>query len=504
MNKTKINITKIITEFTNFVKKYKNNSPRNCQINAIKALFNKHNPKFLFNLCCGAGKTIIESFLVYKEIKDCEDKGEKARVMIASHRLLLNNQLVKIVNSALKSNNIDNVEWWSLSSNVSFDIGNSEHINASKFTKNCLEYIKSSDKHVIIIACAASEKKHFKEIDSDTMENILNDELKTLNVTKFLNLIVQDEIHKDIPSKVLKNFEKIADKIYGFTATPNNSNKKWFGDNNCFEYLFNEALNDGITVKGKLFICKTLAKKLEKCEASSIIHCFEHLNTKCKSMKMPAVFLNYFSSVDNLIKYEKTIIEKYSDKVDVAVFASYKEIKDEKTGTKNIIQCELNGKKITKEELLVYCQTGRDVNKPLIILSAFMIVEGIDIPAINGVGIWCEKNDANMFQAACRGCRTDKNFPNKTHFYIYTSEYLASESKDFLEKLYNGFNHQLDFGDGQEDCTGTGKSIKTNIKNSQDSYLIVGANSIKTVNCLINEITLNYENIIDYIVMNSK
>ena len=85
-----------------------------------------------------------------------------------------------------------------------------------------------------------------------------------------------------------------------------------------------------------------------------------------------------------------------------------------------------------------------------------MIVEGIDLPSVNGVGIWCDKNDQNLFQAACRGCRTA---PGKTGYNIYVSEEL-SDCKDFLYKLYNGFDGELDFGDGQEDCTGTGSSGK--------------------------------------------
>lgn len=491
MNKTKNNVKSVLKEFKKFVKKYKKQNPRECQIKAVETLFGKAHSKFLFNMCCGAGKTIIESFLIFKEIVDCNKNGKLARVMVASHRLLLNNQLVQIVNDALNSNKITNVEWWSLSSNVTFELGNGDVIQANKFTKDSIDSIKVSDKHIIIVACAASEKKHFKEMDSNTMENILNNELKKLEADNFLNLIVQDEIHKDIPTKVLRNFEKISDKVFGFTATPNNKNIEWF-EGNVYEYWFSKALEDGIVVKGKLYISKPRAKNIEKQEASNIIKCFEHLSCECKKMNIVPVFLNYFSSVDNLTHYEKTITNKYGSSVDVAVFASYKEIKDEKGATKVVSQCELNNAKKTKEELLEFCQTQRNKNKPLIILSAYMIVEGIDIPSINGVGIWCEKNDANMFQAACRGCRTDIiNNPNKTHFYIYTSEYLAAESKDFLEKLYNGFNEQLDFGDGQEDCEGTGKTNDDDSKNNQDGFIIVPAKAVKTVSAVIEEITLD-------------
>ena len=498
MNKIKQeNVNKIVEEFKKFVLRFKREPARKCQVEAIKALFTGYHSRFLFDLCCGAGKTIIEAFLVYKEIINSKTKNKYSRVMIASHRLLLNNQLVDIVNAALTANKITNVKWFNLSS-ATIKING---IVAAPFKKTSINTIRSCQDHVIIIACAASEKNHFKEKNTDMMENILNEELEEKtqmiadnNKSKFLNAIIQDEIHKDIPSKVLNNFNIISNKVFGFTATPNNKNLEWFGSENIFEYWFFKALEDGIVVKGKLYISKPNAKKWKKKEATNLIECFEHLKKKCKKMGLIPVFLNYFSSVDSLTEYAQTIIKKYGNKVDVAVFASYKEIKDEKGATKIEVQCELNGVVKSKAELLKYCQERDDNSKPLIILSAFMIVEGIDIPSINGVGIWCEKNDANMFQAACRGCRTDKKHPNKTHFYIYTSEYLATESKNFLTKLYNGFNGELDFGDGQDDCKGNGKNDdKSRKKNTQDGFVVVPASSIKTATAIIKEVQIEYK-----------
>lgn len=502
MNKKKFNVVKvdkIVERFERFVKKYKSEKPRKCQIAAIRAFYTGYYKHFhfLFDMCCGAGKTIIEAFLIFMEIVECNKNHNFARIMIASHRLLLNKQLVNIVNDALRTNKITNVKWFNLSSATMKING----IIAAPFKKTSINTIMNCEEHAIVIACAASEKKHFKEINTDMMENIFNELLEEKSQmiadntkTKFLNLILQDEIHKDIPAKVLNNFDAISEKVIGFSATPNKKIIEWFGNENIFEYRFCQALLDGIVVKGCLYIAKTNAKRLKNKEATYIIECFEHLKNECKIMKLIPVYLNYFSSVDNLMSYAKTIIKKYGDTVDVAVFASYKEIIDEKNGKKTEIQCELNGMPMSKDELLEYCQKRDDNSKPLIILSAFMIVEGIDIPSINGVGIWCEKNDANMFQAACRGCRTDKKHPNKTHFYIYTSEELATDTKDFLSKLYNGFNGQLDFGDGQDDCKGTGKKGDNSTKNTQDGFVVVPASAIKTVSAIIKEVKIAYQN----------
>ena len=499
---------KIISEFETFIKLVKDLTPRKCQNDALKALYSYVHTHYLFNMCCGSGKTFIAAFLIYKEILESNNANKLAKIMIASHRLLLNDQIVRIVNEALSKTGITNVDWWSLSSNVGFcyDSNNKPTIEAYKFTKNSIDSINCSDKHVIVVACAASEKKHFDETKSNTiLESIfeerfeaeLEENTQTISDNtnnKFFNLIIQDEIHKDIPIKILNNFDKISNKIYGFTATPNRKNLEWFGRENVFTYKFSEALSDGNVCYGKLYVSKTNVKKVDKQEATHLIECYEHLNEKCLEMSLTPVFLNYFSAVDNLPIYENSIIKKYGDKVDVAVFASLKAIKDNKNFTKYIVQCSLNGNPMDKEKLLKYCQRDNK-EKPLIILSAFMIVEGIDIPDINGVGIWCEKNDANMFQAACRGCRVDnEKYPNKTHFYIYTSKELAFESKEFLTKLYNGFDGKLDFGDGQEDCKGKGKKDNNgNGKNNKDGYTIVPAKSINGATAVINEIVIEFE-----------
>ena len=160
MNKIKQeNVNKIVEEFKKFVLRFKREPARQCQIDAIRALFSGHHPHFLFDLCCGAGKTIIEAFLVYKELIDSKTKNKYARVMIASHRLLLNNQLVDIVNAALTANKITNVKWFNLSS-ATIKING---IVAAPFKKTSINTIRSCQDHVIIIACAASEKKHFKK-----------------------------------------------------------------------------------------------------------------------------------------------------------------------------------------------------------------------------------------------------------------------------------------------------------------------------------------------------
>ena len=188
-----VTVDKIVERFVRFVKKYKHEKPRKCQIAAIRAFYTGYYKHFhfLFDMCCGAGKTIIEAFLIFMEIVECNKNHNFARIMIASHRLLLNKQLVNIVNDALTSNKITNVKWFNLSSATMKING----IIAAPFKKTSIKTIMNCEEHAIVIACAASEKKHFKEKNTDMIENIFNALLEEKsqmiydNAKMFFNLI---------------------------------------------------------------------------------------------------------------------------------------------------------------------------------------------------------------------------------------------------------------------------------------------------------------------------
>ena len=92
--------------FAEMLMKINKSSMRTCQREAITALAayrNKLYSKngFLFKICCGGGKTLIEAFFILKEILKAEAEERKARICIASHRLLLNNQLLQNVYAIL-------------------------------------------------------------------------------------------------------------------------------------------------------------------------------------------------------------------------------------------------------------------------------------------------------------------------------------------------------------------------------------------------------------------
>lgn len=82
--------------------------------------------------------------------------------------------------------------------------------------------------------------------------------------------------------------------------------------------------------------------------------------------------------------------------------------------------------------------------------------EGIDIKAINGVCILCDKRENNLYQAICRG---DRTAPGKKKFNIYITADSDDQIHDFLDKMVEGFESEIDFGDGIE--LGAGKEVET-------------------------------------------
>ena len=491
--------------FAEMLMKINKSSMRTCQREAITALAAYRNKLYsknglLFKICCGGGKTLIEAFFILKEILKAEAEERKARICIASHRLLLNNQLLQNVYAILAAYGIK-VWYYSASSAGTAKIDDDKEIQLRKFTKDLFKLDEDGErmldvinKHIIVIACAKTENALFKDYDEDftTIANIS----ETNSSTPIFDLLVQDEAHKECSKKLIESLMKISKFALFFTATPNRILEKNFS---CQIYSFNfkRALELNYVVKGTLYIAQRKKAKMTdaKRQSSYIEYAFKHLIAH--STQNP-ILLNYLPSVDNMPKIAETLRKAFPD-VNIVTFASPKIVKNKKNGMKTndgyTVECKFNDESLKKEDML---ERLRRVDRPTIILSAFMIVEGIDLPSVNGVGIWCDKNDQNLFQAACRGCRTATG---KTGYNIYVSEELA-DCKDFLYKLYNGFDGELDFGDGQEDCTGTGSSQKNTP--DDNTVRIVPAAAVNTVMVKFDEVKIESEEEINELAAENK
>lgn len=490
--------------FTEMLMKINKSSLRVCQLEAINALalyrsklYTKNG--YLFKICCGGGKTLIEAFFILKEILKAESEGRKARICIASHRLLLNNQLLQNVYVILKAYGIK-VWYYSASSAGTAKIDDDTEIQLRKFKKDLFKLdedgermLDAINKHIVVLACAKTENTLFKDYDEDATK--IANISETNSATPIFDLVLQDEAHKECSKKLIESLMKISKFASFFTATPNRVLERIFS-HQTYSFNFKRALELNYVVKGTLYIAKREKAKMStaKMQSSYIEYAFKHL---CSHSAQNQILLNYLPSVDNMPKIAETLRRVFKD-VNIVTFASEKIVEVKKDGMKTdegyAVKCMFNDEPLKKEEML---ERLRHVDKPTIILSAFMIVEGIDLPSVNGVGIWCDKNEHNLFQAVCRGCRMA---PGKTGYNIYVSDDLA-KCEDFLYKLYSGFDGEMDFGDGQEDCTGTGSSPK----NLSDNIVrIVPATAVKTVMVKFDEVKIECENAINELTAENK
>jgi hypothetical protein len=91
-------------------------------------------------------------------------------------------------------------------------------VNAAAFKKSTIDTVNTEENHVIIIACAASQKKYFdSKNNANMLEDMIMEELEenTQMIADntngyFFNMIVQDEIHKE---KIEKRDQLLAEMI---------------------------------------------------------------------------------------------------------------------------------------------------------------------------------------------------------------------------------------------------------------------------------------------------
>lgn len=437
---------------------------RNVQIECFEAA--EKNKTGLFELTCGAGKTLVQAALINKEFLRAERKNESAVILVASHRLLLNAQLGENYSKFIK-NFATRADVYCLCG-MNTKNGSDEYISElidnvkKKDLKNRIKMSRKRKKHVIIITTATSE-------------NMYKDDLFSICKSCGLNLYIHDECHKNIDADIIKKANDAAERAYYFTATPGEYVTNSL--NTLVKYDFNAALADGIVVPPVLYTLNFTgvadddhsSKTKQSAEFKAIEAGFKKLieieknNNNCASM---IVFLSSIESVDAA---SKNVSSRLSN-VNVYSFASEKKQLNKKGQLIAYGKCKLNnsdvdanGKEWTKESLLEEC---RKDNGNKIILNAFMLTEGIDLPTINGVLMLCSKEDASLYQAIMRGCRTAKN---KNNFALiapvrFNGKDLLDEDQKFLRKLIYAIGGTLDFGGHIEDQMDGGDDNKDDKK----------------------------------------
>ena len=444
---------------------------RDAQIKCFEAA--EKNKTGLFELTCGAGKTLVQAALINKEFMRAERKNESAVILVASHRLLLNAQLGEDYSKFIKNfaNRADVYCLCGMNTKNGSDEYISELIDNVK-KKDLKSKIKMSRRR---LQDDGRHKKHVVIITTATSENMYKDDLFSICKSCGLNLYIHDECHKNIDADIIKKANEAAERAYYFTATPGEYVTNSL--NTLVKYDFNAALADGIVVPPVLYYLNFTgvadddhsSKTKQSAEFKAIEAGFKKLTEIEKNNNNCASMIVFLSSIESVDAASKNVSSRLTN-VNVYSFASEKKQLNNKGQLIAYGKCKLNnsdidsnGKEWTKESLLEACRKDTG-NK--IILNAFMLTEGIDLPTINGVLMLCSKEDASLYQAIMRGCRTAEN---KKNFALiapvrFNGKDLLDEDQKFLRKLIYAIGGSLDFGGHIEDQMDGGDDDKNDKK----------------------------------------
>jgi superfamily II DNA or RNA helicase len=435
---------------------------RNWQLQAMKnleRLIGNRPISVLVDATCGSGKSTVQHMAIDYVARLKEAEGKKAMILLASPRLLLNEQLLKCCKSNIK----DFDDRFTVLNMASNDLGEAK-FDMPTSTGFGISNKLNSNKHIILLACDTSVNMDFdnaaRQIESRIM-NLASHRTKNGHEVTF-DLAMIDEAHKDIDNSVLLELKKMSNTLITYTATPSKRLSK-ICSTKRITYGFRQAIKDGVVVPPSLYLISKTNKLKEKDKATSIVASIKHLineaeNTQKLGYDRRAVEVVFDNSIDYLRNYENTLRSIYTiDALDIAILASEKEVAIKNQHGERVKKYEIyssfNGEKLEDAEVL---EKVRNSKKHTIILSAYKVQEGIDIKAINGVCILCDKRENNLYQAICRG---DRTAPGKKKFNIYITADSDDQIHDFLDKMVEGFESEIDFGDGIE--LGAGKEVET-------------------------------------------
>lgn len=435
---------------------------RDWQLQALKnleRLISDRPISVLIDATCGSGKTTVQHLTIDYVARLKETDGKRAMILLASPRLLLNEQLLE----CCKSNISDFEQRFTVLNMASNDLGDAK-FDMLTSTGFGISNKLNSNKHIILLACDTSVNMDFdnaaRQIESRIMR-LASHRTKNGHEATF-DLAMIDEAHKDIDDTVLVELKKMSNALITYTATPSKRLSK-ICSTKRISYGFRQAIKDGVVVPPSLYLVSRTNKLKERDKATSIVASIKHLieeaeNTPKLGYDRRAVEVVFDNSIDYLRNYENTLRTIYPiDDLDIAILASEKEVAVKNLHGERVKKYEIyssfNGEKLEDAEVL---ERVRNSKKHTIILSAYKVQEGIDIKAINGVCILCDKRENNLYQAICRG---DRTAPGKKKFNIYITADSDDQIHDFLDKMVEGFESEIDFGDGIE--LGAGKEIET-------------------------------------------
>ena len=416
---------------------------RDPQVDAIKA--SMEHDFGLFDMTCGLGKTLIQASIIYLNLEKAINEGRSFKCIWVCHRLMLERQVKSVfeyffgfdfnrLNCKIVTLNSEGDRSFKNVANDAMDTGDGTNVIYLTTTASINDYVKLHS------GTKQDGKLYFAQ-----------------NVLKHMDLYIHDESHKEFSEAMVKTVTNAmtSKKAYFFTATPG----KYLTQNlpTISKCTYAQAVAERYIVKPRFFPVKAidLANLNVNALGNIVIRSAKHLK-QSRRPEVPTLCV-FMPSVD-AVYHVGTILNDYK-KVHphFKKFNVYEIISEKKLEVDDItvqVGLRLNGsmynssyRKYTKDKILEILKNDPE---PKIILNAFMLTEGIDLPNINGVLIACEKSDASLYQAVCRGCRIA---PGKDSFNLYavTEEGVAERTEKFIEELTNITGGEFDFGGVIED-----------------------------------------------------
>ena len=339
----------------------------------------KQYDKCLINCWCGTGKTRIFTYCIFEEKFDLS-------VIVFPSLGLINQYNLDYVNSQ------EFKDIWNDFKILSFCSEDDGKLN-DKFKNKNIKYTTSGR---TLKTFLKNENSKVITVTYQSFENFV-DIIKNLNIS--IDYLIYDEAHHTVGSKIQEvvyndeEFNELVEKIEFYTATPINRNGITMYDKDepensdcgpiAYEYLYYQALEDGISRKYDVILDLSVKKDIVKDKYEEV---FETIIRNCLSGEYDYWnILTFHSGVNESEKHNNSVVKEFCNQSNISLFRKlFTEIQNKdfpytknKFNKKDIIFKGIHSDTKKRDEILN--NFDRKVKGRIFILSSCRTIgEGID------------------------------------------------------------------------------------------------------------------------------
>lgn len=427
-------------------------------ITKCKDYFIKYN-KGLLVLPCGVGKTLISLFFI--------EYLQSNKIIIGVPNILLLNQWYQIIKKSI--NNTCKI--LQVYNNITIE--------------EIAEFIKTNN-NFIIITTYSSSYKIYKASNNYIYDILINDEVHHL--TSSNNKVVNKEYVNILKLNVSKQLSLTATmKILDCTNSSiqksndiiSNDNIKYFGniiENKSLLWAISNEIVCDYEIQTIITKEKTILELLDELNISSY-------EDKC-------LFTSAYASLLSITEHYSHHLLIYCNKIENSIKINnyIKSLLEYKFDFNNFYYSEFHGN-LQKNQQNSIIKKFKE-SKYGIISCVYCLGEGWDLPLLDGV-VFAENMYSNIriVQSALRGCRKNKNEPNKINKIILPILNTNTNINDNYDKLFNSD----EFVKVKEIILTMGLEDKT-INSKFKIYNSINTNSNSNYKNINSEMNLKYDN----------